>query len=494
MIRSGLFILTGMLTLSTAQPVAIAHDYDWPLYKKSLAAGYKGVFTCGGLFNGGKTLAQIAQDELQGIRPELQQIVDHLPPAVIDYDKKTVSISYDDKFPARRWQWRPHLGCVQLPMGSTDSLAPVVPTMTQKALPERGDKWPNGDPKATITSANEALNAVVSQAFNPELYNSNKKNGQKTTAILITSSKKLIHEHYRADYTPWTGQRTWSTAKSIAATVTGVAVQQKITDVKKPASIPHWQTQGDPRQNITLENILHMGSGLFSGRAGNRTDKVYWGGSRVTETATMQPLEAAPGTRWKYANNDTMLVMRAVREDIKQALINQHGKVSDKDALQASLDFPFSQLFHKIGMYHTFPETDWGGNFIMSSQVWTTSRDLARLGILHLRGGRWLPTESHPNGEQILPENWVKFITTPAPAQPKSAARGGIGYGAQWWLYPNLGYASRGNRGQIMLIIPQHDLIIIRRGYDSATGGRFDMATFARDILKTLPQRPAVKQ
>ena len=36
-----------------------------------------------------------------------------------------------------------------------------------------------------------------------------------------------------------------------------------------------------------------------------------------------------------------------------------------------------------VEVTRTTPETDWRGNFVLSSQVWTTARDLARLGLLY---------------------------------------------------------------------------------------------------------------
>lgn len=59
------------------------------------------------------------------------------------------------------------------------------------------------------------------------------------------------------------------------------------------------------------------------------------------------------------------------------------------DTTEEYLKFPYKALLEKIGMQHTFVETDWRGDFILSSQVWTTSRDLARLGVLHLQEGQW---------------------------------------------------------------------------------------------------------
>jgi CubicO group peptidase (beta-lactamase class C family) len=134
-------------------------------------------------------------------------------------------------------------------------------------------------------------------------------------------------------------------------------------------------------------------------------------------------------------------------------------------------------------MRRTFPETDWNGDFIMSSQVWTTARDLARFGLLYQNDGVW-------NGERIIPSEWVKYVATPAPAQPDK----GPGYGAQFWIYgpkdglPEGTYAARGNRGQYVFIVPSKKLIIARRGFDPDNGGRFDIARYGHDVVAALEQ------
>ena len=113
------------------------------------------------------------------------------------------------------------------------------------------------------------------------------------------------------------------------------------------------------------------------------------------------PLEAKPGTRWKYANDDTLLVARSL-----------HAAIGDEPRYLA---FPYRELFWKIGMWHTTPETDWRGDYILSSQVYTTALgDFARLGLLLINDGVG-------NGERILPEGWMTYVTTPAPAQPPGA-------------------------------------------------------------------------
>jgi CubicO group peptidase (beta-lactamase class C family) len=250
--------------------------------------------------------------------------------------------------------------------------------------------------------------------------------------------------------------------------VIGAAVHDGIIAIDEPAGLKAWSSPGDPRGEITLENLLHMASGLTSPTAGNRTDDIYFGGGRVVDHAVTNRLAAEPGTRWRYANNDTMLAMRALRERM-----NNDRKF---------LEYPFREILFPLGMDRTFLETDWNGDFVMSSQVWTTARDLARLGLLYLNDGVW-------NGKRILPEGWAAYVAAPAPEQPERGPDG-PGYGAQFWLYgerhglPEGSYAALGNRGQFLMIIPSRDVVIIRRGFDD--GGGFDIARFSADVLAAL--------
>ncbi len=438
---------------------------------RAYAAGYKAAFTCSATFNAGKNLDQIAAHELTGIYPLVAETVAALPAAQIDTENKRVSVTYNDTMPPRVSQWREHLGCVQLPTGSTPGEINELLPRIDVAKPERDDNAPWRE-HAPIngSSGNAKLDKVIASSFRGDGFNNAYGENAFTTAVLISTPDKIIAESYIDGYNIHTSQRTWSVAKSIAATVIGAAVEDGTIDPKASAPIADWQSPGDPRQKITLENLLQMGSGLDSNRAGNRTDRLYIGGGRVQDTSTRTALEATPGSRWKYANNDTLLAVRALR-----------GAMNDD---QAFLKFPFESVLYKIGMNDTKLETDWGGDFILSSQVWTTARDMARLGILYLNNGIW-------NGERIIPENWASYVAAPAPAQPLNEST--PGYGAQFWLYnerfpelPNDAYAARGNRGQHIMIIPSKNLVIVRRGYDPAKPGGFQLHTFTKDVLDAL--------
>lgn len=425
---------------------------------RALAAGYKAAFLCSGVFNAGRPETEIAADDLEGIYPDYQALVRTLP-AVVDRQAKSVSVAFDPKLPPRIAAWRPNLGCAQLPIGAGPEAVAKLPRLEIEPPPAAKANWPDGDEKATGKTP-KALEPLLAQAFDPGVY------GGKTTAVVVVKDGKIVGERYRPGYDLHTPQRTWSAAKSLTATVVGRAAHLGKLKVDGPAEIPEWRAAGDPRAAITLAQLLHMGSGLWTDGPGNRTDEVYVGGGLVTEWATRMPLEVAPDTRFRYANNDTLLAARSVRAAL--------GDGPD------ALAFPFTELLWKIGMRHTTPETDWQGNYILSSQVWTTARDLARLGLLYQNDGVW-------NGKRLLPEGWSRFVATPGPAQPEK----GPGYGAFFWLYgpaqglPEGTYGMNGNRGQYVFIVPSKKVVIVRRGFDSAAA-RFDEVKFARDVLAAL--------
>jgi len=422
-------------------------------YQRAVAAGYKAALYCSGIFNAGRTPEQIDADELAGIYPDYEKIVPTLT-ANVDRTRQSVSVGFDPKLPARRAEWTSGHGCVTLPIGSTASAgrkSTAAPSI-RAADPRR---WPQGDagiaprPSATLTGA-------VGEAFGTSY-----GVGTKTVGVILVKDGKVLAEQYGPGFGPFVSNRTWSVGKSIAGTLIGLT---NAGALKAPAAVPQWKA-GDPRQAITLDNLLRMASGLHSDTAGNRTDAIYFGGTTVDEQAVSWPLEALPGTRFRYANNDILLAVYATRNAIGEARYR---------ALPGS-------LFGPLGMAHTVAETDWHGNYILSSQVWSTARDLARLGLFWSQDGVW-------QGKRLLPAGWMRTETTPSGPQPLS----GPGYGATMWLFgpkqglPEGSYAAQGNRGQYVMVIPSRHLVVVRRGEDPGAA-RFDIARFAADVAAALP-------
>lgn len=302
--------------------------------------------------------------------------------------------------------------------------------------------------------------------------------------MLVLHKGNIVLEQYADGFDKNTRTRTWSTAKSIAATLIGMKVDSGDLELDAPLGF-EWHpsieaaAQFDPRKKITLRNVLQMSSGLypvdsFGMEYATGSGLAYWAGASSVEGMRDRGLIREPGTFWDYENYDTLLAVFALKKTFKQA--------------QEYLMFPHKALFDPLGMTNTLPSTDRFGDFIFSSQVYTNARDLARFGLLYLQAGQWL-------GEQIVSSKWIDFVRTPAPA---SSVRGND-YGAQWWLVPDNrkddvpadAYSTAGNRGQYVIIVPSHELVIVRRGLDYGKQG-FNRWDLLREVLKAFPKSTPV--
>jgi CubicO group peptidase (beta-lactamase class C family) len=210
---------------------------------------------------------------------------------------------------------------------------------------------------------------------------------------------------------------------------------------------------------VTLNHLLHMTSGL-----GNHDDlqdpaesmvvRMMFGdhSRHMAEYAATFPLIHAPDTHWAYSTATSMIVADIVQRNVG-------------GTREAMLQFMHRELLDPIGMRSAVPEFDAGGTFMGGGFFWASARDYARFGLLYLRDGTW-------NGRQILADGWVDYSRTPAPA-PNNAT-----YGAHLWLNhdpkpdqfkmvpggPVSIFGPTGNDGQLILIVPTHDLIVVRLG------------------------------
>jgi CubicO group peptidase (beta-lactamase class C family) len=388
----------------------------------------------------------------------------------IDSVAKTVTVKFADDMEPRIAAWRPGLGCTQLPINATMDAVKHLPRLPDSiSIPDfDAQNWPMGDANATakLPAAREkAVSAVFDDAFR-EQEGSYKGN---TWGVVIIKDGKIVAERYAPGWGVHTSSRTNSMCKSLSVSLVGIGVQKGLLDIHAKAPLAAWRKPGDPRGEITLNHILHMASGLYTESGRNPQGEIYGSGAPASEVSMSNIIDAKPGERYVYAGSDTILATRAVREAF------------NNDAQWIS--FPHRELLWKLGMTRTLVETDWTGDFITSGQCWSTARDFGRFGLLYLNDGVW-------NGERILPTGWSDYVSTLAPAQPASRARGGAGYGAQFWIYggmeglPDVAYSPGGALGQYAMIIPEKNVVIVRRGLDRGEG--FKLAKFSADVLKAM--------
>jgi CubicO group peptidase (beta-lactamase class C family) len=476
-----LLLLAPLIIGGLASPPSLAEEhYDYfEANRKLIRNGVQAVLGCNGLFTSGRTIEQVFRQELAYLGDNK---VGNASGGnyVIHSNEQAVSVGGGDDGVAVTAVFRQGIGCVVM---APDMVLGDIAMLPELTLPlEKGDPasiaWPNGDADATAAPGPQvdarALQAAADWAFDRETPE------QDTISLVIVHKGKIIHERYAEGFDRSTRTRTWSTAKSIAATLIGMQVDAgklALDDSLAINWLPEVSGTDDPRNSITLRHVLNMSSGLYPVDSFNMeyatgSGLSYWAGASSVDGARQRGLIREPGSHWDYENYDTLLAVKAFKKTL----------ASD----QEYLEFPRKRLLDRIGMRNTLLSTDRFGDFILSSQVYTNARDLARFGLLYLNNGVW-------DGERLISEDWIAFSRTPAPA----SAERGHDYGGQWWLVPDDrkkevpadAYSTAGNRGQYVIVDPSHDLVIVRRGLDYGKQG-FDRWDLLREVLKAFPETP----
>ena len=470
--------------LLAALPAAAQQEETWDYWqpqRQMVRQGQQAIFMCNGLFTSNRTLEQVFAQELA-----------YLPEPVgtaeggdykVDWDRKAVTIGSGHGVPKMRAAFREGIGCVVMAPDQTLEDVDGLPAIEMP--PPAGDAakvpWPDGDRTGPI-SLPAGVDAAALQAASDWAFDRESPH-QVTLSLLVVHDGQIVHERYADGVDMTTRTRTWSTAKSIASTLIGMLVDDGKLALDEPLGFDFLPEEAaaaetDPRSAITLRHALNMSTGLQTVDNGGQEYAVgsgmsYWAGASSVEGARRRALIREPGANWDYENYDTLLAVYAM----KRALGSE----------KKYQEFPRKRLLDPIGMRNTLLSTDRFGDFILSSQVYTNARDLARFGLLYLQDGVW-------NGERLLSEDWIDFVRTPAPS---TADRGNF-YGGQFWLVPDErkdvprdAYSTAGNRGQYVVIVPSHDLVIVRRGLDWGRQG-FDRWDMTREVVKAFPRGAGV--
>lgn len=426
-----------------------------------VGAGFAAKNVCSAVFVAGRTLEE-AVDDLRAYRSTPLDLVR----VTLDREQRT-AVGALFGLGRREAVYREGLGCA-LAIGTT------AEALRQSAGPAaRAAPTPDGDADAA-PGADPALGRVLDEAF----AETDGKPPRRTRAVVVVHAGRIVAERYAPGTTRATPLPGWSMAKSVTAALAGALVAEGKLRLDGTGLLAAWRAPGDPRAAITLEQLLRMSSGLeFDETYANPlSDVVYmlFGTGDAAGFAAAKPVAHPPGTRWAYASGTTNVLMRAMRE----ALADD----------RAYLALPRRALFDRVGMASALIETDASGTFVGSSLMFATARDWARFGLLALNDGV-------SNGSRVLPEGWVKFMSTPAPAAPEGE------YAAHWWrkLGPNRGADGRapqlppdafhaaGHGGQYVTVVPSRGAVIVRLGH-AVDRGAWDQDAFAARVLAALPR------
>jgi CubicO group peptidase (beta-lactamase class C family) len=370
-------------------------------------------------------------------------------------------------------------GCMTLAVGRSEVF--VSPSIVTSALADaRTQPWPMGDRLPNDGAAAAGVNIAkvreaVDAAFDPV---------GMTAALVVTHKGRIIAERYGPDITATTPLESWSMGKSLSGTLLAILIKQGAYALDQPAPIPEWQSPGDPRAAIRIMDILRMSSGLRI-RAPQDPDfdpsgpypdhlYLYTGGVDSFKYAATRPLQWRPNTVGRYRNTDPVLTNYLVRLAVEKRKEDYHS-------------FPQRALFDKIGIRTMVLDTDPYGNFLTHGYELGSGRDWARLANLYLQDGVW-------NGERLLPEGYVKFVQTLAPAWEADGRR--VYGGGLFWLNGEGAFAGpadmfymTGVGGQFVLVDRSRQLAIIRLGhYKGVAAGTAALRKAVEILMAAVPR------
>ncbi len=434
------------------------------IYFPPVMAGMDAKIMCSCVFLTGRTPESVMQKELR--------VFPGLTSAEFDINTKDSTVTATILWKKSKAIYRKDLGCTLLAERSEEEVRRQPIALPVRITAPDSLAWPAGDlvSDEKIPGINYAgLERAVNDAF--EERDSDKP--VNTHAVVVLYGNNLVAEKYAPGFDRDSKHMGWSMTKSIINALVGIMVKEGRLNINDPAPVREWH---DERKTITLNHLLQASSGLtweesyfvptsdFHNMFTRSDDKGGFASSRQ--------LEKKPGEYFEYSSGTTNILSRIIRQQLGDT---------------AYYRFPYERLFYPIGMYNTTLEPDASGTFVGSSYGFASARDWARFGLLYLNRGVWL-------GERILPEGWVEYSTTPAPAAPLQE------YGAHIWLnagkkedasvvrypgIPNDAFLFDGFEENTVVVIPSRNVVIVRLGVTHH--GNFNLAQLVDGVLSALP-------
>ena len=233
----------------------------------------------------------------------------------------------------------------------------------------------------------------------------------------------------------------YSVRKSFLSALYGIYFHEGKIDLSKSMkelNIDDKQKLTDTEKMATVFDLLKARSGIYHPAA--------------YETKAMKSKRPARGSyfpnRYYYYNNWDFNALGTIFEQETEEKIFEAFKkrIADSIGMQFVPE-DGKYIKERASLHAAYP-------------FWMNARDRARFGLLYLRNGRW-------KNHQVIPKKWIEESTI-----PYSQVSKGIGYGYMWWVSTgqwHLGnkvkgkaFSARGYWGQYVIVLPEHDLVIVQ--------------------------------
>jgi CubicO group peptidase (beta-lactamase class C family) len=276
----------------------------------------------------------------------------------------------------------------------------------------------------------------------------------KPGALLLLKDDYLIYERHARGYDRDHRHTIYSVSKAFTSALVGIALYRghiKSVDQRVVSFFPEYRPLFEDRgkDSIKIKHLLSLSSGLDwdeSTYSYEDSRNVHVQMERMDDWIGFilaRPLKDKPGTRWLYNTGNVQLLSAIIK---KTSGLYLH-------------EFAEKYLFQPLKIKEYYWNTDPSGYTCAGGSdggLRLKSRDLAKLGCLYANQGDW-------EGDQLLPEGWIKESTT-----EYINIREGHGYGYLWHIlkvqhndkiYSTFSHGGSG--GHLLMIFPQQNFVIV---------------------------------
>ena len=261
----------------------------------------------------------------------------------------------------------------------------------------------------------------------------------RTAAFVVMHEDRIVYERYSRGFDDKSLLNSFSIAKSIMATLVGIAVSEgRIASLDATVADYRPDFAGTPYGAVTLKSLLTMTSGMGDAPSLLPGRSQYYYGDDLHDVLERAAPESRPANGWRYSEADVQML----------------GFVLEAAVGTTVSAYLAEKLWKPLGMES---EALWaldreGGMEKAFCCISARARDFARFGRLYLDGGRW-------NGAQVLPAKWADRSVLPG-------VRTQDGYTHQhlWWTPEGMesDFYAYGHNGQYVYVNPKARVVIVK--------------------------------
>jgi len=375
----------------------------------------------------------------------------------VDYRSKTVTAYYSGS--KSKAIYLDRLGCTLVGETSESELRQrYVPEIAPADLTS-DTPWPYGS--AGVSANNSVDIAEITRAAN-DLFTENQLFAKNTASVLVAYQDKLVYERYASEYQSSTPMPLFSISKTVSAVLSGILVNQGLMDVHSPTGLAEWSSPLDPRHAITPHHLMSMTAGIGNKDKVDEIDPDLFdlviADDRVELFSQMSSF-GGPGSLYHYNTGNYLIQSKIIQDRIGGDLSDYYAYIQN-------------ELFMKIGINSAVVQADNSGNMDLGMFAFMSARDMARFGLFLKNEGNW-------EGEQIVPREWIEYMSQPSGLLTPWNTDYGVGLfpnteiaGNRFWpSLPEDAMTALGFRGQFIVIVPSLDFVVVRTGHGTSEDG-----------------------